>query len=117
MAAKKGGLEGVVAASSAITRVDGERGRLFYRGIDVNLGTAANFLHMLSGQMAPERMGRILDQVLIIHADHELNASTFTARVTASTLADIYAAASAAMGALSGPLHGGANEDVWAMLE
>jgi len=82
-----------------------------------DLNSAANFLWMLTGEKPSEKKARILDTALILHADHELNASTFTARVAASTLADIYAAVSAAMGALSGPLHGGANEDVMHMLE
>lgn len=82
-----------------------------------DLGTAANFLYMLRGEASNERHARILDAVLIVHADHELNASTFAARVAASTLADIYAAVTSAIGTLDGPLHGGANEDVMHMLE
>jgi citrate synthase len=82
-----------------------------------DLNSAANFLWMLTGEKPSEKKAKILDAALILHADHELNASTFAARVAASTLADIYAAVSAAMGALSGPLHGGANEDVMRMLE
>ncbi len=82
-----------------------------------DLNSAANFLWMMTGKKPSEEQTSILDKALILHADHELNASTFTARVAASTLADIYAAVSAAMGALSGPLHGGANEDVMHMLE
>ena len=61
-------------------------------------------------------MERVFDIALILHADHELNASTFAARVTAATLSDIYSAATSAIGALKGPLHGGANEDVIRML-
>ena len=82
-----------------------------------DLATAANFLYMLSGERPSERRARILDVCLIVHADHELNASTFAARVAASTLADIYAAVSAGIATLDGPLHGGANEQVMAMLE
>ena len=82
-----------------------------------DLNSAANFLWMLTGMKPTEQQTSILDKALILHADHELNASTFTGRVAASTLADIYASVSAAMGALSGPLHGGANEDVMHMLE
>src|SRR5574340_752016 len=63
-----------------------------------------------------DRKTRMLDVVLILHADHELNASTFAARVTAATLASMYAAITSAIGALSGPLHGGANEQVMRML-
>lgn len=82
-----------------------------------DLGSAANFLWMLTGEKPSEKQAHVLDMALILHADHELNASTFTGRVAASTLADIYASVTAAMGALSGPLHGGANEDVMFMLE
>jgi citrate synthase len=67
---------------------------------------------MLRGEKPSERDARIFDVCLILHADHELNASTFTARVVAGTLADMYAAVTAAIGALSGPLHGGANTNV-----
>ncbi len=81
------------------------------------LSTAANFLYMLTGEKPSERKARILDVCLVVHADHELNASTFAARVAASTLADIYAAVTAAIGTLDGPLHGGANEEVMEMLE
>jgi citrate synthase len=73
---------------------------------------AANFLYMLRGEQPSERDARIFDVCLILHADHELNASTFTARVVAGTLADMYAAVTAAIAALSGPLHGGANTAV-----
>lgn len=77
---------------------------------------ATNFLYMLKGKMPDEYMAHVLDVALVLHADHELNASTFTARVVAATLADMYAAITAAIGALSGPLHGGANEQVMRML-
>lgn len=77
---------------------------------------ATNFLYMLKGEMPSEHDARIFDVALILHADHELNASTFTARVVAGTLADIYGAVTAAIAALSGPLHGGANTNVMKML-
>jgi 2-methylcitrate synthase len=77
-----------------------------------SLNIASNFLYMLRGEMPSEREARIFDVCLILHADHELNASTFTARVVAGTLADMYACVTAAIGALSGPLHGGANTAV-----
>ncbi|MFS8665119.1 MAG: citrate synthase [Limnochordales bacterium] len=77
-----------------------------------DLGLAANFLLMLRGSEPDEVETNIFDACLILHADHELNASTFTARVTASTLSDIYSAITGAIGALKGPLHGGANEQV-----
>src|ERR1051325_271973 len=79
---------------------------------DPGLNIAANFLYMLKGERPSERDARIFDVCLILHADHELNASTFTARVVAGTLADMYAAVTAAIGGLSGPLHGGANTNV-----
>ena len=79
-------------------------------------GLAEGFLYMLKGAPAAEREARIFDVALILHADHELNASTFTARVVAGTLADMYGAVTAAIAALSGPLHGGANTNVMKML-
>lgn len=83
---------------------------------DPNLGYAANFLYTVNGRKPDSVMERAFDIALILHADHELNASTFAARVTAATLSDIYSAATSAIGALKGPLHGGANEDVIRML-
>ncbi|MFL6208085.1 MAG: citrate/2-methylcitrate synthase [Pyrinomonadaceae bacterium] len=80
------------------------------------LNLASNFLYMLKGELPAERAARIFDVCLILHADHELNASTFTARVVAGTLADMYNAVTAALGALAGPLHGGANTNVMKML-
>jgi citrate synthase len=80
------------------------------------LNIAANFLYMLKGEMPSAEDAHILDVALILQADHELNASTFTARVVAGTLADMYGAVTAAIGALSGPLHGGANTNVMRML-
>jgi len=77
---------------------------------------ATNFLYMLTGEMPDAYNAHVLDVALILHADHELNASTFAARVTAATLADMYAAITSAIGTLSGPLHGGANEQVMRML-
>jgi len=74
-----------------------------------DLNIATNFLYMLKGEMPDEFDAHVLDVALILQADHELNASTFTARVVAGTLADMYSAVTAALGALSGPLHGGAN--------
>ena len=83
---------------------------------DPKLGYAANFLYTLTGKKPDEVMERVFDLALILHADHELNASTFAARVTAATLSDIYSAVTSAIGALKGPLHGGANEAVIQML-
>ncbi|HET7558465.1 MAG TPA: citrate synthase [Limnochordia bacterium] len=77
-----------------------------------DLADAANFLYMLRGEAPKELVARVFDVCLILHADHELNASTFAARVTAATLSDIYSAITSAVGALKGPLHGGANQEV-----
>jgi citrate synthase len=84
---------------------------------DPSLSHAANFLLQLNGVKPSSTAERALDIALILHADHELNASTFAARVTAATLADMHAAVTSAIGALKGPLHGGANEAVFRMLE
>jgi citrate synthase len=80
------------------------------------LNLATNFLYMLKGELPDEFDAHVLDVALILQADHELNASTFTSRVVAGTLADMYSAVTAALGALSGPLHGGANTAVMKML-
>ena len=80
------------------------------------LNIATNFLYMLKGEMPDEFDAHVLDVALILQADHELNASTFTARVVAGTLADMYSAVTAALGALSGPLHGGANTAIMKIL-
>ncbi|HZI20611.1 MAG TPA: citrate synthase [Pyrinomonadaceae bacterium] len=80
------------------------------------LSIASNFLYMLNGREPSERDARIFDVCLVLHADHELNASTFTSRVIAGTLADMYGAVTGAVAALSGPLHGGANTNVMKML-
>ena len=80
------------------------------------LNIATNFLYMLTGEMPDEFDAHVLDVALILQADHELNASTFTARVVAGTLADMYSAVTAALGALSGPLHGGANTAIMKIL-
>jgi citrate synthase len=83
---------------------------------DPVLGHAANFLYMLTGQRPGAMAARAFDVSLILHADHELNASTFAARVAAATLTDLHSAIVGAIGALKGPLHGGANADVMRML-
>lgn len=82
-----------------------------------NLTLAGNFLFMLNGEEPDPAHQRILDICLILHADHTMNASTFSGRVVGSTLADPYSVVSSALGALSGPLHGGANEDVMSLLK
>ena len=81
-----------------------------------DLDHAANFLYMLNGELPDEKQRRIIDVALILHAEHGFNASTFTGRVVGSTMANPYGALSAAVGSLSGPLHGGANERVLHML-
>jgi len=96
--------------------------QLIRKGLDPirprdDLSYAANFLYMLSEKEPEPLAARILDACLILHAEHSLNASTFSARVTASTLTDPYAVVASAVGTLAGPLHGGANEDVLDMLD
>ncbi|MCS6936642.1 MAG: citrate synthase/methylcitrate synthase [Candidatus Bipolaricaulota bacterium] len=81
-----------------------------------DLSHAANFLYMLTGQKPTEEATRVFDVALILHADHEFPASTFASTVVASTLSDIYSSICAALGALKGPLHGGANEQVIRMI-
>ena len=83
---------------------------------DPVMGHAANFLYMLTGERPNAVAIRAMDVALILHADHELNASTFAARVAAATLTDIYSAVVAAIGTLKGPLHGGANAEVMKLL-
>jgi citrate synthase len=83
---------------------------------DPALGHAANFLYMLTGQRPSALATRAFDIALVLHADHELNASTFAGRVAAATLSDIHSATVAAIGTLKGPLHGGANADAMRML-
>ena len=83
---------------------------------DLSLNHAANFLYMMSGEKPDPEVEKVFDTCLILHADHTFNASTFTARQVASTRAHMYSATSAAIGALSGELHGGANTEVMKML-
>lgn len=81
-----------------------------------DLGHAANFLYMLEGEAPDELAAEVVDVALTLHAEHSMNASTFTGRVTASTLSDPFASVASAIGSLAGPLHGGANERVLATL-
>ncbi|HXH82426.1 MAG TPA: citrate/2-methylcitrate synthase [Candidatus Tectomicrobia bacterium] len=81
------------------------------------LGLAANFLAMMTGKRPTPLAAKTFDVALILHADHEFNASTFAARVTAATLSDVHSAVVSGIGALKGPLHGGANEQVMLMVE
>jgi citrate synthase len=82
-----------------------------------DLSEAAHFLYLINGEVPSEAAARTLDIAYIIHADHGMNASTFSSRVTVATLSDIYSAITSAVGTLKGPLHGGANEGVIHMLE
>src|SRR2546427_2225641 len=81
------------------------------------LNLAANFLYMLTGKKASPLAVKTFDVALILHADHEFNASTFAARVTAATMSDLHSSIVSAIGALKGPLHGGANEQVMLMVQ
>ncbi len=83
---------------------------------DPALGEAANFLHMINGEKPTQEAENTLDLCYVLHADHGMNASTFSARVTIATLSDMYSAVTTAIGTLKGPLHGGANEGVIKML-
>jgi citrate synthase len=105
-----GQLASVVATLGRLERGGG------YVAPDPALGHAANFLLMLDGRRPDATSTRAFDVALILHADHELNASTFAARVAAATLTDIHSAIVAGIGTLKGPLHGGANADVMRML-
>ncbi|MEO6399156.1 MAG: citrate/2-methylcitrate synthase [Tepidiformaceae bacterium] len=82
-----------------------------------DLGHSANFLYMLTGKEPNPLEARTFDVAMILHAEHEMNASTFSAIVTASTLSDMYSAIASAIGTLKGPLHGGANEAVYKLVE
>jgi citrate synthase len=83
---------------------------------DRSLDHSANFLWMLTGKRPSETAIKTMDMAMVLHADHELNASTFAARVIAATLSDIHSAITGAIGAMKGPLHGGANEGVMRLL-
>ncbi|MST94314.1 MAG: citrate synthase [Pedosphaera sp.] len=84
---------------------------------DPALGEAANFLYMINGEKPSDEMVSTMDMCYVLHADHGMNASTFSARVTIATLSDMYSAITTAIGTLKGPLHGGANEGVIKMLK
>ncbi|MBK7393887.1 MAG: citrate synthase [Chloracidobacterium sp.] len=114
-------------ATRAATKITGQIGTIaaawdrIRNGKDVispdkSLGIAENFLYMLNGERPDADEARMFDVCLILHADHELNASTFTTRVVAGTLADMYGCVTAGIAALAGPLHGGANTAVMKML-
>jgi citrate synthase len=109
-----------VRLTAQVASIVATLGRVSQGGAPVDpdpvLGHAANFLYMLTGRRPDSLATRAFDIALILHADHELNASTFAARVAAATLTDIHSAIVAAIGTLKGPLHGGANADVMRML-
>jgi len=102
--------------ATAVAYIHRHRQGLRYLDPRADLGQSSNLLYMITGEEPDELSEGLLDTVLIIHADHELNASTFTARVVASTLSDAYSSVTAAVAALKGPLHGGANERVVEMV-
>ncbi len=107
-------IAGVPAIMAAIARIHRKRMPLEPRR---DLSHAGNLLYMITGQRPDPEEERIMDICLILHADHGMNASTFATMVVASTLADMYFSIGAGIGALSGPLHGGANEEVVRMLK
>jgi len=107
----------VAQASTIVTTFDRVRKDLHVVEGDPKLGFAANFLYCLTGKRPDRVSEKAFDIALTLHADHEFNASTFAGRVVAATLSDIYSAVTAAIGALKGPLHGGANEDVIKLLQ
>jgi citrate synthase len=84
---------------------------------DPDLGEAANFLYLINGEKPSEDTVKTMDMCYVLHADHGMNASTFSSRVTIATLSDMYSAICSAIGTLKGPLHGGANEGVIRMLQ
>jgi citrate synthase len=107
----------IAQVPTAIGRYQRRRHGLEPVAPDASLGQSENFLAMLSGKRPSERDARIFDIAMILHAEHEMNASTFTARVVAGTGADLTGAVVAGIAALSGPLHGGANEAAMALFE
>jgi citrate synthase len=107
-------VSGLATISAAIARI---RVNKLPLEPDPELGHAANFLYMMTGKRPTPEQERIMDIALILHADHGMNASTFASMVVASTLSDVYFSIGSGIAALSGPLHGGANEAVLEMLE
>jgi citrate synthase len=102
---------------SLIANFDRHRKHRDFIRPDKNLSIAASFIKMLTGKEPTDSMASALDTCLVLHVDHGLNASTFAAIVTISTLSDMYSAVTTAIGTLKGPLHGGANEAVMRMLQ
>src|SRR5579864_3870662 len=113
------GLAYVPVAEAGISFIDGKRARGGDEPIAPrdDLDHAANFYYMLFEKEPSPAVRKVLDACLILHAEHTMNASTFSARVTGSTLASPYCVISSAIGTLTGPLHGGANEEVLDMLD
>ena len=109
-------LHQIVQLSSVVAALHRFRSGKEYLPPRKDLSHGANFLYMLHGEEPDELEGEIMDKALILHAEHSLNASTFTARVVASTISTCYSSISAAIGALYGSLHGGANERVLDMV-
>jgi citrate synthase len=107
-------VSGMATLAAAITRIRDDRLPI---DPDPDLGHAANFLYMMTGRRPSPEETRAMDVALILHADHGMNASTFASMVVASTLSDIYFSIGAGIGALNGPLHGGANREALEMLE
>ena len=120
-ASREGNLERAVSLTAKLPTITAATARIRGGQEPVapkpELGLAANLLYMLNGEEADPHAVRTMDVALILHAEHGLNASTFAARVTVATLADIYSGVTSAIGTLKGQLHGGANERVMAMLE
>src|SRR5438105_452383 len=115
-ASTAGSLKDVVAAPTAICTIDGIEGKLIYRGYSIE-DLAAHFLWMLFGKEPDELTAHAMDVAFVLHAEHEFNASSFVARVAAGTYVDLHSSLTAALAALKGPRHGGANEDVIEMIE
>jgi citrate synthase len=107
----------IAQMATLVAAIDRLRRGLSPLAPDPGLSHAANFLYMLHGERPSSEAARAMDVALVLHADHEFNASTFAARVAASTLADVHGAITAAVATLKGPLHGGANEAVMKTLE
>jgi citrate synthase len=107
----------IAQMATLVAALERIRGGLHPMAPDPGLSHAANFLYMLKGERPSPAAARSFDMALVLHADHEFNASTFAARVAASTLADVHGAITAAVATLKGPLHGGANEAVMKTLE
>jgi 2-methylcitrate synthase len=116
-AASRKALRLVAQMATVVAAIDRLRNGRAPVAPDARLSHAANFLYMISGEPPAESAARAMDVALVLHADHEFNASTFAARVAASTLSDVHGAITAALATLKGPLHGGANEAVMRSLE